>query len=305
MLGSELTSQLVDLGANNILIVRDRAFRSPVFKAGLLDKVNSVFGDVTDFALVLRALNEYEIDTVFHLAAQTIVGIANLSPLSTFDSNIRGTWNVLEAARLSHRIRSVVVASSDKAYGDHEVLPYDEKAPLKGLHPYDVSKSCTDLLAQTYYQTYKLPVSITRCGNLFGPGDLNFSRIIPGTIRSLLRNEPPVLRSNGRFIRNYFYIKDAASGYLCISEQMEKSAGEAFNLATEDRFTVLEMTNIISRLMNSTLQPVIKDETVNEITDQYLGVEKVRKVLGWKPRYSIEEALTETIEWYRQNISFS
>ncbi len=305
MLGSELTSQLVDLGTNLTLIVRDRAFRSPVFNAGLFDKVNSVFGDVTDFALVLRVLNEYEIDTVFHLAAQTIVGIANLSPLSTFDSNIRGTWNVLEAARLSHKIRSVVVASSDKAYGDHEVLPYDEKAPLKGNHPYDVSKSCTDLLAQTYWHTYKLPVSITRCGNLFGGGDLNFSRIIPGTIRSLLRNEPPILRSNGQFIRNYFYIKDAVNGYLCISEQMEKSSGEAFNLATEDRFTVLEMTNLIIRLMNSTLQPLIKNETKNEIPDQYLGVSKVKEVLGWKSRYSIEEALTETIEWYRQYLSFS
>ncbi len=305
LLGSELTSQLVDLGTNLTLIVRDRAFRSPVFNAGLFDKVNSVFGDVTDFALVLRVLNEYEIDTVFHLAAQTIVGIANLSPLSTFDSNIRGTWNVLEAARLSHKIRSVVVASSDKAYGDHEVLPYDEKAPLKGNHPYDVSKSCTDLLAQTYWHTYKLPVSITRCGNLFGGGDLNFSRIIPGTIRSLLRNEPPILRSNGQFIRNYFYIKDAVNGYLCISEQMEKSSGEAFNLATEDRFTVLEMTNLIIRLMNSTLQPLIKNETKNEIPDQYLGVSKVKEVLGWKSRYSIEEALTETIEWYRQYLSFS
>lgn len=303
LLGAELVSQLVDLDAHVVVVLRDRVNKSRFFSEGLDKKVDIAYGDIVDFSFVERVVVEYEVDTIFHLAAQTIVGIANRGPLSTFESNIKGTWNVMEAARQhQEKIKAVVVASSDKAYGKTDVLPYDEDIPLRGRHPYDVSKSCTDLVARSYWYTYELPVSVTRCGNLFGPGDLNFSRIIPGTIQSLLNGERPIVRSDGKFIRNYFYIKDAAKGYLTIAENMDKAAGEAFNLGTEERFSVLEIIDIMAKVMDSDLEPVVKNEASNEIVEQYLDISKANKMLDWEPTYTTEEAIRETVEWYRKNI---
>ena len=303
LLGSHLTGMLVDQGANVVGLVRDMVPKSNLVQTGIYDEINVVRGCVEDFFTVERALNEYEIDTVFHLAAQTIVGIANRNPLSTFESNIEGTWCVLEACRRVPIVKRIVMASSDKAYGDQEKLPYDETSPLKGSHPYDVSKSCADLLAYTYYNTYQLPVCTTRCGNFYGPGDLNFNRIVPGTIRSVLNNEPPKIRSDGTSIRDYFYVKDAAMAYMHLAGKMEdlKIHGEAFNFSNELQVSVLELTNKILKLMGRTdLKPVILNQATNEIKHQYLSAKKARELLGWKPKYNLDDALRETIEWYTE-----
>ncbi len=303
MLGSEMTDELVQMGADVTLIVRDRVSRSRIYLEKIYKRVSIAYGDITDLAFVERVVGENEIDSVFHLAAQTIVRIANASPISTFESNIKGTWNVLEASRIHLKsVKRIVVASSDKAYGISDVLPYDETTRLVGRYPYDVSKSCTDLIAQSYWHTYKIPVSITRCGNLFGPGDLNFSRIIPGTIFSVLKNEIPVIRSDGKFVRNYFYIKDAVSGYLTIAENIERAQGEAFNLGTNERYSVLEITNMILKIMKSKLKPIIKNEATNEIVEQFLSIKKASSLLKWKASYSAERALRETIEWYKKYV---
>ena len=301
LLGSELTSNLLKQNANVTIIIRDWSAKSRLFLENIHKKTNIANGDVVDFNFVSRVISEYEIDTIFHLAAQTVVRIGNNSPLSTFESNIKGTWSVLEAARIQQKnVKAIIVASSDKAYGSSKKLPYDENTPLKGLHPYDVSKSCADLITQAYWHTYKLPVSITRCGNLFGPGDLNISRIVPGTIISIMNGERPVIRSNGKYIRNYFYVKDAVSGYLTLAENREKSQGEAFNLGTAKRFSVIEMTNLILKLMKSKLKPVILDQASNEILDQYLDIGKVERIFDWRAKYSVNLALKETIEWYEK-----
>ena len=254
-----------------------------------------------DYLLIERTLGEYEIDTVFHLAAQAIVGVANRNPLGTFKSNIEGTWNILEAARKSPLIKRVIVASSDKAYGDQEKLPYDENMPLQGKHPYDVSKSCADLIAQTYYETYKLPVCITRCGNLYGGGDLNFNRIIPQSIQSILNNKAPVIRSDGSFIRDYFYIEDAVDAYINLAEKVVELnlGGQAFNFSNEIQLTVLELVNKILKIMGSSMKPIILNQGSNEIIHQYLSAKKARTILGWSPNYTIDEGLSKTIEWYK------
>jgi len=301
LLGSQLTQILVEQGANVVGLVRDLVPKSNLIQTGVYDQINIVRGSVEDFFTVERALNEYEIDTVFHLAAQTIVGIANRNPLSTFESNIKGTWCVLEACRRVPIVKRIVVASSDKAYGEQEELPYTETSPLKGSHPYDVAKSCADLIAYTFYKTYKLPVCITRCGNFYGPGDLNFNRIVPGTIRSVLNNEPPVIRSDGTFIRDYFYVKDAALAYIHLAEKMDdaKIHGEVFNFSNELQISVLELTEKILKLMGRTnLKPVILNQAEHEIKHQYLSAKKAREMLGWQPKYDLDEALRETVEWY-------
>jgi CDP-glucose 4,6-dehydratase len=304
LLGSEIVTQLLDKGANIITIVRDTVPKSRFFLENLNSKVTITRGDVEDYTFVERVIAEYEINTVFHLAAQPIVKIANLSPLGTFNANIKGTWNVLEASKNHmNTVKSVVVASSDKAYGTSPALPYDETAPLHGQHPYDVSKSCVDLLSQSYWFTYRLPVNITRCGNFYGPGDLNFNRIIPGTILSVMNKERPVIRSDGSYIRNYFYIKDAADGYITISENRDKVLGEAFNLGSEDRYSVLEITNLVLKVMGSKLDPIVKNEVSNEIKEQYLSIKKVKDTLNWKPKYDTEKALKETIDWYKEYVS--
>ena len=303
LLGSHLTGMLVDRSASVVGLVRDMVPKSSLIRDGVYDEINVVRGCVEDFFTVERTLNEYEVDTVFHLAAQTIVGTANRNPLSTFESNVKGTWCVLEACRRVPTVKKIVVASSDKAYGDQEKLPYDEASPLKGSHPYDVSKSCADLLAYAYYDTYKLPVCVTRCGNFYGPGDLNFNRIVPGTIRSVLNGEPPTIRSDGTFIRDYFYVKDAALAYMHLAEKMEDSKihGEAFNFSNELQIPVEELTNKILKLMDRPdLKPVILNQATNEIKHQYLSAQKAKELLGWKPKYNLDDALKETIAWYTE-----
>ncbi|MEK5006260.1 GDP-mannose 4,6-dehydratase [Bacillus sp. FSL K6-3312] len=302
LLGSYLVKELIDQGANVTGLVRDQVPRSNLYQGSQFEKMNVVQGALEDMQTIERALGEYEIDTVFHLAAQAIVGVANRHPVSTFEANILGTWNVLEACRRQPLIKRVIVASSDKAYGDQEQLPYDEDMPLNGKHPYDVSKSCADLISHTYYNTYGLPVCITRCGNLYGGGDLNFNRIIPQTIQLVLEGEAPEIRSDGTFIRDYFYIEDAVKAYLLLAEKMEEKglAGEAFNFSNEIQLTVLELVDKILKAMGSELKPRILNQGTHEIKHQYLSAEKARKLLDWKPNYSIDEGLEKTIEWYRE-----
>jgi CDP-glucose 4,6-dehydratase len=240
---------------------------------------------------------------VFHLAAQTIVGVANREPLATFETNIKGTWNILEACRRVGGVSRIVIASSDKAYGDQLVLPYSETTPLQGEHPYDVSKSCADLISRAYYVSYGLPVCITRCGNFYGGGDLNFNRIVPCTIRSALRDKPVVIRSDGTFIRDYFYAKDGVLAYLHLAEQMDRKEvlGEAFNFSNELQISVRGMVDHVLKLMGkSHLEPVVLNRANNEIKHQYLSADKARKMLGWESKYPLEEGLKETIEWYEQ-----
>ncbi|MBM3156772.1 MAG: NAD-dependent epimerase/dehydratase family protein [Chloroflexi bacterium] len=303
LLGGWLVRRLLELDADIVCLVRDWVPQSEMVRAELADRVKIVRGDVRDQELLERILGEYEIEAVFHLAAQTIVGIANRNPVSTFDTNIRGTWTLLEACRRSPKVRSIVMASSDKAYGDQKQLPYDEDTPLQGRYPYDVSKSAADLLAQSYATTWKLPVAITRCGNFYGGGDLNWNRVVPGTIRSVLRGQRPVIRSNGQYIRDYFYIEDAAEAYLLLAQKLSQKvelAGEAFNFSNETPLSVLELVERILKLMGSKLKPVIRNEASNEILRQYLDAKKARKVLGWKPMFTLNEGLNKTIGWYRK-----
>ncbi|HEX8924598.1 MAG TPA: GDP-mannose 4,6-dehydratase, partial [Terriglobales bacterium] len=252
--------------------------------------------------LVERSLGEYEIEAVFHLAAQPIVGIANRNPVSTFESNIQGTWSLLEACRRSPRVNAIAVASSDKAYGDQTILPYTEDTPLRGRHPYDVSKSCADLITQSYMTTYKLPVCITRCGNFYGGGDLNWNRVVPGTIRSIVRGEAPVIRSDGQFVRDYFYIEDGAAAYMLLAQRMvedEKVCRQAFNFSNEAQISVIDLVNRILKKMNSGLNPVILNQASHEIRHQYLSAEKAHRVLNWSPKFTLDEGLDRTIAWYR------
>ncbi|OLP64302.1 CDP-glucose 4,6-dehydratase [Bacillus pumilus] len=302
LLGSYLVKELIDQGANVTGLVRDQVPRSNLYEGSQYQKMNVVQGALEDMQTIERALGEYEIDTVFHLAAQAIVGVANRHPVSTFEANVLGTWNVLEACRRQPLIKRVIVASSDKAYGDQEQLPYDEEMPLNGKHPYDVSKSCADLISHTYYNTYGLPVCITRCGNLYGGGDLNFNRIIPQTIQHVLEGKAPEIRSDGTFIRDYFYIEDAVKAYLLLAEKMEEKglAGEAFNFSNEIQLTVLALVDKILKAMGSELKPRILNQGTHEIKHQYLSAEKARKLLDWKPDHSIDEGLAKTIEWYRE-----
>ena len=302
LVGSWVVRQLLDHGADVVCLVRDWVPHSDLVRARLVDRVKLVRGDVRDQSMLERALGEFEIDTVIHLAAQTIVGIANRNPISTFESNIQGTWALLEACRRSPAVKQVVVASSDKAYGDQEQLPYDEQTPLQGRHPYDVSKSCADLIAGAYATTYDLPVAITRCGNFYGGGDLNWNRIVPGTIRSTLRCERPVIRSDGAFVRDYFYVEDGAAAYLLLAERLAADralSGEAFNFSTETQLTVLELVRRILAALGSDLEPIVQNNASHEIRNQYLSASKARRVLGWQPLFTLDEGLRRTIGWYR------
>lgn len=303
LLGGWLVRRLLDLGANVVCLVRDWTPQSEFVRSRLIEQVKVVRGDVRDQVILERILGEYEIDTVFHLSAQTIVSIANRNPISTLGTNVQGTWALLEACRRSPTVKQIVLASSDKAYGDHDKLPYDEETPLKGRHPYDVSKSCADLIAQAYAMTYGLPVTITRCGNFYGGGDLNWNRIVPGTIRSLLRRNRPVIRSDGHYKRDYLYVEDAVAAYLLLAEQgflRSELCGQAFNFSTETPLTVLDLVGRILNLMDSGLHPEIRSETTNEIRNQYLSAAKARHVLGWSPQFTLDEGLRHTIKWYKE-----
>jgi CDP-glucose 4,6-dehydratase len=278
---------------------------SQLIASGRVADVAVVRGDVCDQALLERVLGEYEIATVLHLAAQAIVPIANRNPVSTFETNIAGTWRLLEACRRSPTVRQIVLASSDKAYGDSDELPYVETMPLEAEHPYDVSKACADLIARAYARTWGLPVVTTRCGNFFGGGDLNWSRVVPGTIRSVLRGERPVIRSDGSPVRDYIYVEDAVSAYLLLAEQLAAEptlAGEAFNFSTETPVAVRALVDRIVELMGSKLVPVVLNEARNEIGSQYLDAGKARKLLGWRPLYGLDEGLRRTSSWYREHL---
>jgi CDP-glucose 4,6-dehydratase len=302
LVGGWLVRRLVDAGADVVCLVRDWVPQSELVRGNLLEEVKVVRGDLRDQALLERALGEYEIDTVIHLAAQTIVGIANRNPISTFETNIAGTWKLLEACRHSPMIKQIVIASSDKAYGDHELLPYTEDAPLRGQHPYDVSKSSADLIAQSYATTYGLPVAITRCGNFFGGGDLNWNRLVPGSIRSVLRGERPVVRSDGQYVRDYFYVEDGAIVNMLLAEKLAHNPdlrGQAFNFSNEIQLTVLGLVGRLLTLMNSELEPDVRNEATNEIRQQYLSAAKARQLLDWQPLFTLEEGLRRTIDWYK------
>lgn len=302
LLGSWISRYLVEAAANVTVLIRDHIPNSNLFLSNIHSQVNIIRGKVEDYLTIERILGEYEIDSVFHLAAQTIAPIANRNPLSTFETNIKGSWVMLEACRRSSLVTRVIIASSDKAYGDSAKLPYTEDIPLCGKHPYDVSKSCADLLAQSYNASYNLPVCITRCGNLFGGGDLNFNRLIPGVIRSVLFNEPFVLRSDGKHIRDFIYVEDAAYAVMKVAECMDKTKiiGQAFNFSNETPMTVLEMVKRVMKRMSSDLEIVIKNESTNEIRKQYLSSEKARKLLKWKPIFSLDEAIDKTFNWYQE-----
>lgn len=302
LLGSWLTQELVTRGANVVGLVRDWVPQSRLFAEGITNQIKTVYGSIEDLTVLERTINEYEIDTVFHLAAQTIVGVANREPLATFEANIKGTWNLLDACRRVGDVSRIIIASSDKAYGDQEILPYDENTPLQGEHPYDVSKSCADLIARTYYISYGLPVCITRCGNFYGGGDLNFNRIVPDTIYSALRDKPVTIRSDGTFIRDYFYVKDGVLAYLHLAEQMDRQEiwGEAFNFSNELQIPVLTLVRRILSLMGKDyLEPIILNQAQNEIKHQYLSAEKAHDILNWQPKYFLDESLQETIKWYQ------
>jgi len=304
IVGSWLTIHLVEKGVNAIGLIRDLVPKSNLNWSGFQTKINVVRGTLSDYELLLRSLNEYEVDTVFHLAAQTIVTIANRSPLSTFESNIKGTWNLLEAARQTKTVERVIVASSDKAYGEHDQLPYLEDFPLQGRHPYDVSKSCVDLLAQSYYHTYRMPIGIARCGNIYGGGDLNFNRVIPGTIRSLYYDEPPIIRSDGSPERDYIYVKDAVNAYLTLARSLDANEfwGQAFNFSNDQPVTVLNLVQKIIKVYGKIdLMPKIigKGKQMGEIQSQFLSSEKAKKLLNWRTTYSLDDGLNETVDWYR------
>jgi CDP-glucose 4,6-dehydratase len=300
-IGSWIAKTLVENGANVVVVMRDFKASNNLKLHRINDDVTLVQGDIIDYTIVERIINEYSIDTCFHLAAQALVGVANRSPLSTFESNIKGTWNILEACRLSGTIQRLVVASSDKAYGVQKDLPYTENSPLLGNYPYDASKACVDILSRCYFTTYQLPIAVTRNANVYGGGDLNFSRIIPDTICSVLQDKQPIIRSDGTPERDYLYIKDAVNAYLVLAENLNREdvRGEAFNFGNQKPISALALVKLIINLIGKNIEPKILNEAKNEIDRQYLSIEKAAKILNWKPQYSLEEGLKETIDWYR------
>lgn len=301
--GAHLAKKLSEKKAFVVILVRDIKIEAPYKLLGIKDKVTQVWGDLADYHFLQRVLKEYSIDTCFHLGAQALVQIANKSPISTFKSNIEGTWNILEACKNTRSIKRIVVASSDKAYGVQERLPYTENSPLLGRYPYDASKACADILAQSYFVSYGLPLAITRNANTYGGGDVNFSRIIPDAIRCILSGKDFIIRSDGTPQRDYMYVEDAVSGYLTLAESLDKEnvRGEAFNFGTGKPISVTSLFNKIAKLCaKSYLKPKILGKAKNEIDKQYLSIGKAEKILHWSPQYSLEEGLRLTIGWYRK-----
>lgn len=305
-LGSWLTAALLKQGAAVTGLIRTLEPDSQLVRTGLIDHIDQIAGDLLNYDLLRRSLAERKIDTVFHLAGQTIVSVANREPIETFETNIRGTWLLLEAIRHTPSVRGVVVASSEKAYGEQLDLPYHEDYPLQGRHPYEVSKSCADLIAQSFAHTYELAIAVTRCSNLFGGGDLNWNRLIPGTIKSVLNQEPPVLRSNGSFRRDYLYVADAVRGYLMLAERLTEPEvrGRPFNLGSGCGTSALEaVQTIIAQSDYPKLEPIILDEVRHEILDEYLSPERATQTLGWAPQYTLAEGLKETMAWYQSYLN--
>ncbi|MBI2654835.1 GDP-mannose 4,6-dehydratase [Candidatus Woesearchaeota archaeon] len=302
-IGSHIAKALAEKGAHVTTIIRDIKKTSNLDVLQLRNKVNILHGDLVNLHDCERAVNEYDIEFVFHIAAQAIVGPANRSPLSTFESNIKGTWNILEACRLSKTVKGIVIASSDKAYGQQKKLPYTEESPLNGYYPYDASKACAEILARSYYMAYSLPLAITRNANTYGPGDMNFSRIIPDVITAILRGGQPVIRSDGTPERDYMYIKDAVSAYLTLAENIQRKdvVGQAFNFGTGKPVKVIDLYTKIIKIMGKNIKPKILGQAKNEIDRQYLSIEKAKRVLKWKPKYDLDAGLKETVAWYRSN----
>jgi CDP-glucose 4,6-dehydratase len=305
LVGSWLSAELTARGTHVVALVRDQVPNSNLYRMGTDRRVDIARGDICDYEAVLRVINEYEVDTIFHLAAQTIVGIANRAPLSTFDTNIRGTWNLLEAARLSPRVERLVIASSDKAYGAQDNLPYREDAPLVGLHPYDASKSCADLIAQTYFKSYGLPVGVSRCGNIFGGGDLNFNRIFPETMRAVWEGRRPVVRSDGSPTRDYLYVLDVVEAYLALARAQDDPAhrGRAYNFSYELPHTVAEIVTKITQVLGRPdLEIDVRGEDMplGEIPHQYLAADRARNELGWCPRFGLQDGIRATYDWYAE-----
>ncbi|MCP4589394.1 MAG: NAD-dependent epimerase/dehydratase family protein [bacterium] len=302
-LGGWLVKELYARGASIVALIRDHAPRSMLVSEGWLERISAVNGSLGDLALLRRMICEYEIDTIFHLGAQTLVGVGKKDPVGTLECNVQGTWNVLDAARQAGIVKRIVVASSDKAYGTSHELPYRETYALQGEFPYDVSKSCTDLICRMYALTYQLPVAVTRCGNLFGGGDLNFSRTVPGLILATLQDERFLIRSDGKFVRDFLYARDAVEAYLCLAERMSEDgslAGEAFNFSLEIRLTVLDVVEKVLEMMGrQDLDPIIQNIASNEVREQYMVAGKARERLDWVPKYGLEKGLEETIAWYK------
>jgi CDP-glucose 4,6-dehydratase len=309
MVGSWLIKDLLAAGAYVVALVLDLDPQSELVRSGDLQRCAVVNGALEDLGTLERAVVLHETDTVFHLGAQTIVGVAHRAPHGTWETNVRGTYNLLEVCRRHiGLVQRIVVASSDKAYGETDALPYTEDSPLAGRHPYEASKAVADLISQSYHHTYGLPVTIARCGNIYGGGDLNWSRIVPGTVRSLLRDEQPLLRSDGSFVRDYLYVRDAAAAYIHLAEALDHDGvvGSAFNFSDESPLTVLQLVEVIrERMGREDVEPVILDSSVGEIRDQVLSAERARSVLGWKPQHDLRGGLDETIAWYREYLSLT
>jgi CDP-glucose 4,6-dehydratase len=307
IVGSWLTKQLLRQSARVVVLQRDLDPQSELARSGELDQVVCVRGNLEDLALLERILVEYEVEVVFHLGAQTQVRHAQRQPLATLEANVRGTYNLLEAVRrTSTSVRALVVASSDKAYGQSDNLPYREDHPLSGRNIYDASKSAADLLATAYASSYSLPIGIARCGNIYGGGDLNWDRIVPGTIRALLRGERPVLRSDGSPRRDYIFVDDVVSAYMAIASALVdgREHGEAFNFGQGEPVAVLELVNEIGRVIGSSdVNPIIESNAPNEIPAQWLDSSKARDRLGWQPAYPLAEGLFQTVDWYRRLFS--
>lgn len=307
LIGSWLTRRLLDLGSHVVVLVQDHDPQSELFRSGAIQRTTVISGELEDYGAIERAINREETDTVFHLGAQTLVGAAQRAPLATFEANIRGTYNLLEACRVNPAVvQRVIVASSDKAYGEHAQLPYTESTPLQGREPYAVSKTCTDLISQTYAASYNLPVVIARCGNVYGGGDLNWSRIVPGTIRALLEGRSPVIRSDGTYLRDYIYVQDVVDGYLKLSESLDdpERRGVAYNISTEEALTVVELVSEIRSIMACGAIPLdIRATAQGEIHDQHLSAAKARQELGWRPTFGLHRGLRETIAWYREFVA--